>query len=319
MQLFLYLGPEEFRKRKTMADLLHKNRFTMQQLQSYHASSVNLDEIQHLLLSPSLFGDTPPVLLADIDLLAAKEQKRLAELCFRCRKAQGVSSLFFLFSNEYKVSVALGKVFPKSEQKLFWELSEDEKKKHIATFCCDHSKEIEPSAIEVLLERVSSDVVTLERTLVTVFLYLGEGTAQISEELLSQIFTQSRDATVYDLFHYMVERNLGRSLQAVDSLLLQGGSKTVSFVIQLLYRWDKLLQIKERMRFDPFEDVCSAEYVRTKALRADMRRGVECYNLAELRKIQKINQDYNLNIKLGSGLQDLLFKHYVYEIINVQV
>ena len=320
MQLFLYLGPEEFRKRETMARVLHKNKLSTQQLQSYHASSVSLDELQSLLLSPPLFGDIPPVLLSDIDLLSSKDRKRLAELCILCRKAKDIKNIFFLFSKEYKVSAALEKVFPKSEQKVFWELNEEEKKQHITTFCQSYGKRIEASAIEVLFERVSNDIVTLERTLATVFLYLENqrDVELLSEELLRQIFTQSRDATVYDLFHYMVERKLGHSLQIVDSLLLQGHSKIVSLIMQLLYQWYKLLQIKERMRFDSFEDVCIAEYVRTKALKADMLKGVQKYNLEELRKIDKINQGYNLNIKLCSGLQDLMFKHYVYEVINIR-
>ncbi|WGK68996.1 hypothetical protein P0082_11000 [Candidatus Haliotispira prima] len=320
MQLFLYLGPEEFRKREVMAETLRKNAFTIQELQNYHSSGVNLDEIQNLLLSPPLFGNIPAVLLTDIDMLNTKQQNRLAKLCAMCRKAQGIKSLFFLFSKEYKISAALGKVFSKSEQKVFWELSREEKKRHIADFCRNNGKEIEPSATEVLFERVSSDVVTLERTLATVFLYLSNRpeNTQISEDLLSQIFTQSRDATVYDLFHRMVGRDLGQSLQTVDSLLLQGSSKAVAVIMQLLYQWDKLLQIKERMSFDSFEEVCATEYIRTKALKADMRLGTEKYSLAELRKIQKLNQDYNLDVKLSGNLQDLLFKYYVYKVICIR-
>ncbi len=318
MPLFLYLGPEEFRKRDMMSDLLKKKGIALKELQSYHAFSVNLDELQNLLLSPPLFGDAAPVLLTDIDLLSTKAQKHLAELCELCRKSENESLLFFLFSKEYKISAALDKVFPKNEQKVFWELSESEKKNHILTFCRINGKEIEPLAIDILFERISSDVVMLEQTLATVFLYLGQSVAQISEDLLNQIFAQSREATVYDLFHYMVERDLGRSLQIVDGLLLQGASKAVSLITQLLYQWDKLLQVKERMRFDRFEDVCSAEYVKTKALKADMRKGVEHYNLVQLRKIQKINQDYNLHIKLSGVLQELLFKHYIYEVISVR-
>ncbi|MEM9423531.1 MAG: DNA polymerase III subunit delta [Spirochaetota bacterium] len=319
MELFLYLGPEEFRKRETMMGTLRKHKFALEELQNYHGASVNLDEVQNLLLSPPLFGNIPPVLLTDIDLLSPKSQKQLADLCLLCRKTKNVSTLFFLFSKEYKISAALGKVFSKSEQKIFWELKEEEKKSHIEAFCRSHGKKIESSAIEVLLERVSGDVVTLERTLVTVFLYLGENATEISEELLNGIFTQSRDAGPYDLFHHMALRDLGSALRTVDSLLLQGSAKAVALIMQMLYQWDKLLQIKERMRFDSFEDVCSAEFVRTRALKADMRRGAENYSLAELRKVQKLTQDYNLDIKLGRGLQDLLFKHYVYEVINVEV
>ena len=54
MQLFLYLGPEEFRKRETMKVILAKSQFTIAQLQTYHASSVNLTELQNLLLTPAI-------------------------------------------------------------------------------------------------------------------------------------------------------------------------------------------------------------------------------------------------------------------------
>ena len=57
---------------------------------------------------------------------------------------------------------------------------------------------MEASAIEILFERVSTDLMVLEKTLETVLLYLPESTKRISEELLYQVFSQSRDATVYD-------------------------------------------------------------------------------------------------------------------------
>ena len=319
MPLFLCLGPEEFRKREFLASVLQKYQFSLKQLQSYHSSSVNLSEIHNILLSPPLFGDIPPVLLTDIDLLGVKQQRNLARICTVFRKSAGKDTLFFLFSREYRVSNALNKVFPKSnknEQKVFWELSEDEKVKHVIAFCHKSGRSIEPSAVTILLERVSTDVLALEHTLATVFLYLGEGSSQITEELLSRIFMQSRDESVYDLFHHMVERNLGRSLEIIGSLLLQGSSKAASIIIQLLYQWDKLLQIKERMRFASFEEACRAEQVRTKTLKADMRRGVEEYSLQELRSIQKINQDYSLNIKLAAGLQDTMLKHYIYQALS---
>ena len=319
MPLFLCLGPEEFRKREFLTSVLQKYQFSLKQLQSYHSSSANLAELQNILLSPPLFGDIPPVLLTDIDLLGVKQQKSLARLCTVFRKSAGKDTLFFLFSREYRVSNTLNKVFPKSnknEQKVFWELSEDEKVKHVIAFCNKNGRSIEPSAVTILLERVSTDVLALEHTLATVFLYLGEGSPQITEELLSRIFMQSRDESVYDLFHYMVERNLGRSLEIIGSLLLQGSSKAASIIIQLLYQWDKLLQIKERMRFASFEEACRAEQVRTKTLKADMRRGVEEYSLQELRSIQKINQDYSLNIKLAAGLQDTMLKHYIYQALS---
>ena len=320
MPLFLCLGPEEFRKREFLTSVLQKYQFSLKQLQNYHSSSANLAELQNILLSPPLFDDIPPVLLTDIDLLGVKQQKSLARLCTLFRKSASSNTLFFLFSREYKVSATLSKVFPKSnknEQKVFWELSEDEKVKHVIAFCNKNERSIEPSAVTILLERVSTDVLALERTLATVFLYLGEESSQkITEELLSRIFMQSRDESVYDLFHYMVERNLGRSLEIVSSLLLQGSSKAASIIIQLLYQWDKLLQIKERMRFASFEEACRAEQVRTKTLKADMRRGVEEYSLQELRSIQKINQDYSLNIKLAAGLQDTMLKHYIYEALS---
>ncbi len=322
MQVFLYIGPEEFRKREELAGQLRKKQYSLQDLQSYHGSSVNLDELKNALLAPPLFGGVFPVLLTDIELLSARDQKRLLALCQLCRQADSPPTLFFLFSKERKLPAILAKGFPKSEQKIFRELSEDEKKSHIAIFCRRHGKEIEDSAIDILLERVSGDLLTLERTLATVFLYLespGGASAPvlIREELLAHVFTQSRDATVYDLFHYMVERNLDRSLQTLDSLLLQRGSKAAALIIQLIYQWDRLLQIKERMRYDTFEEVCSVEYVRTKALKADLRQGVEKYSLAELRQVQKINQDTSLNIKLSGGLQDILIKHYVYQITTI--
>ena len=322
MPLFLCLGPEEFRKREFLASVLQKYQFSLRQLQSYHSSSVNLAEIQNILLSPPLFEDIPPVLLTDIDLLGVKQQKILADLCMRFRKSASVNTLFFLFSKEYKISNVLNKNFSKtnkSEQLFFGELSEDEKIKHLIAFCHNNGRNIEPSAVNILLEKVSTDVFTLERTLATVFLYLGEESfnKQITEELLIQIFMQSLDGSVYDLFHCMVNRNLARSLEVVSSLLLQGSPKATAIVIQLLYQWDKLLQIKERMRFDSFEEACRAEQVRTKMLKADMRRGVEEYSLRELRRIQKVNQDYSMNIKLATGLQDTILKHYIYKVLNI--
>ena len=318
MQLFLYLGPEEFRKRETMKAILIKSQFTTAQLQTYHASSVNLTELQSLLLTPPLFGDIAPVLLTDIELLNLKNQKCLADLCTLCHKASNISTLFFIFSKEHKAPTPLSKIFAKSQQKVFWELSEEEKKKHITNFCYKHGKQMEASAIEILFERISNDLMVLEKTLETVLLYLPESTKQISEELLYQVFSQSRDATVYDLFRSMAKRNLPNSLQIAESLLLQGSSKASTYISQLLYQWDKLLQIKDRMRSDSFENACSAEFLRTKTLKADIYQGTQHYQLAELYKIQKINENYNLYIKQGRNIQDLLFKQYIYDLINVQ-
>ena len=100
--------------------------------------------------------------------------------------------------------------------------------------------------------------------------------------------------------------------------MLQGSSKATTYISQLLYQWDKLLQIKDRMRSDSFENACCAESLRTKTLKADIYQGTQHYQLAELYKIQKINESYNLYIKQGRNIQDLLFKQYIYDLINVQ-
>lgn len=318
MEVFAYLGPEEYSKREKIQEILKKNKESWNSLQQYHAGSVDIEEIQSLLLVPPLFGDPPWVLINDIDLLNAKNQKKLSEIIVSLQKRRGANKLFLL-SKEYKLAASLAKVVAKSDQKVFWGLSDEDKKKHILQFVHKHKFQIETNAVELLFERVSNDIIILEKNLETIFLYLSDREdREISEELLSRILVQGRDTSIFDIFHYLAQRNLAKAMLGIETLLLEGSGKIVSHFIVLQRHWDKLLLIKERMPFHSFDEICNTEFIKTKALKADYHLGVQKYKLEELKFIQKINQEYSLRLKLGSGIQDELFRHYIFRCISAR-
>lgn len=313
MELYLYLGPEEFKKREAIEKSLREKKRKLSDLKKFHASSVNLEEVWELLSTVPLFGGGfPSIVISDINLLTAKQQKRLTEICTIAKNLQNDAQLFLL-SKEYKIGAGLAQVFPKPAQRIFWEQSESEKKKYIRDFVRRNQFQIEEGAVELLFEKISRDLLVLEKSLETVFLYMhGTDARSITEEELQQIFFQSRDVTVFDLFHYLSARDLAHSLIVAESLLLRGSDKPIGLLLVLMKQWNQLLRFKERLQFDSFEKICADESIKTKALKANLRVGADRYNLRELLNIQKLNYDYSVKLKLGGALQNILFQHYIY-------
>ncbi len=243
---FIYTGPEFGQKNEAIQQLKQKHLKTFGSVDEYsfYASETKLNDVFSLLQNGSLFSAGRFALIKNAEVIKKKEDIALVAEWVAIAKKDPSSCVVFV-SDENAVDKKLSNLVPKENQKIFWELFENQKEAFVRNFFKSMGLDIETDAIEAVLDMVENNTEAIKRNCER-FAYLFPKGSSISQENIEDVLVHTREESAFTLFDALAEADQNES-ERLDSALtilqniLQSKSRAgIQIIAGLTYSFRKL-------------------------------------------------------------------------------
>lgn len=310
-RIWLLLGPEHGQKQDFLADL--RDKLTKQfreapDVHKFYAFETPFSDVLSLLQNGDLFAAHKLVLIqnadeykkADNDLIKAYAKKPAAE------------STLVLISDETKADT-LGRIVPKDQTKVFWEMFESQKKGWVL----HHFKEIglgmTSDAADFFLEMVdnSTDQIRLEAQKLLAFFERG---ATVSLEDLETYLVHTKEENVFSLFEKMTTGDFPRALEVLKKILSSKETEGIGLLGGLTWQFKNLLAFQVKLLERVAADEAFVQLkVFSKKAQANLQAGARRYSLADLQAILVLTADFDQRLRLyRTEHHSLVLELYLY-------
>jgi DNA polymerase-3 subunit delta len=311
---YLLLGPEAGEKEAFLRRLLE--RITKEsggppEVARYYPFEGELAEALAALANGSLFAVHRVLLLNNAEALNRKrELDLLAEYCAHPAPA---STLVMLSDEVARVDPRLERLVPRENKVIFWELFESQKQGWVVNFFRGRGIQVEPPAVEFLLDMVDNDTRTLAGTCEKLALFFGPG-SRLGYDEVEKILFHSKEENVFTLFEKLASRDFPAGLEVLAQILLARESEAVQLLAGLAAQYRKLLAMKRLLAASySAEEAAQHLAIRGKRVQRIYAEGCRRYALGELEGILRLSARFDLRLRsLKSTLHALLLELYLY-------
>ena len=313
-RIWLLLGPEHGQKQDFLADL--KEKLTKQfreapEVHKFYAFETPFSDILSLLQNGDLFAAHKLVLLQNAD----EYKKADNDLLKGYAKHPAAESTLVLISDETKAET-LARIVPKDQQKVFWEMFENQKKGWVLNHFRSLGLTLGDDAAEFFLEMVdnSTDQIRLEAQKLLAFFEKG---ATITLEDLEQYLVHTKEENVFTLFERIAAADFPKALEVLKKILSSKETEGIGLLGGLSWQFKNLLafQAKLQERF-PADEAFVALKVFGKKAQANLQIGARHFSLADLQTILILTADFDQRLRQFRGEHhSLLLELYLYYVI----
>lgn len=237
-KLYLLLGQENFDKNEYLNNLksgILKNTF--EEEISFSCEENKGSILLNLLENKSLFSSSRLLIAQEAD----KINSSLIKLIIKNYKNS--QDTLVLISEENKLASWENCREITSEKKVFYSLSETDKKGFLSRLAQQYKKKLTSQALDFFIIMAGDDKITLERMASLIFPRLPENKV-IEEKELEDFLNHSRTESPYSLFHAFLEGNLSLSLLRLESLL-QSKTEAISLISLFLWQMRRLFNLSK--------------------------------------------------------------------------
>jgi DNA polymerase-3 subunit delta len=311
---YLLLGPEAGEKEAFLRRLLErlgKEHGGPPEVHRYYPFEGDLTEALAVLANGSLFAVHRVLLLNNAEAFTRKrELDLLADYC--AHPAPG-STLVLLSDEVARVDRRIEALVPRERKVIFWELFENQKQGWIANFFRTRRIQVEPQAIEFLLDMVDNDTLSLAGTCEKLALFFGAG-SRIGFAEVEKILFHSKEENVFTLFERLALRDFPAGLEVLAQILLARESDAVQLLAGLAGQYRKLLAMKRLLEANySAEEAGGRLAIRSKRAQRIYAEGCRRYDVSELEGIIQLTARFDLRVRsLKSTLHGLLLELYLY-------
>ena len=249
--IWLFLGPEIGNKNTEIEEILKNAKKQLGELDehSFYANETSVSSVLGILQSGSLFSAGCFVVYKLADAIKKKEDIALISEWVASVEKKSVNentSFLILVSDELSIDKKLTGLVPKQNQKVFWELFENQKNDWVRKYFTNNGFRIENDAIDLILELVENDTQTLKNEC-SRFLLCFEKGHEITADDVDTVLTHSREETPFTLFACMCEKDnlaperLSASLTVLQHIRNSKESSYVSLIAALTHCFRKLI------------------------------------------------------------------------------
>lgn len=241
VSVYLLLGPEEGQKKAYLAKIKENLvKKTGEEPESYrfYPEEKDVSEVLSIAANGSLFSPHRFVILYNVEAYKGNQQKALIAYL----KKPAEDATLVLISSKNSVDKKLDSAVPKENRKVFWELFEKDRKNWVRRYFSERNMNLEPEALEDLLEMVDSNSEELKKACDLLFFYFQEG-ALITSDDVDRILYHSREESVFTLFDKIAYRDLEGALDVCAQLRQAAQGDMVGLLGGLLWQLRKLLDL----------------------------------------------------------------------------
>lgn len=259
---FLYTGPEFGQKNDAIKQIKknHSKQYGDIDEYSFYVSETKLNDIFSLLQNGSLFSSGRFALIKNAELIKKKEDIALVAEWAEIAKKDTSTCIIFV-SDENAVDKKLSNLIPKENQKIFWELFENQKEAFVQNFFRSMGLQIEMDAVDAVLELVENNTDAIKRHCER-FAYLFPEGSLISQKNVEEVLVRTREESAFTLFDALADSEKAeteRLMYALDILqnIMQSKSRAgIQIIAGLSYAFRKLAlwhQLHEHNRPTDFD------------------------------------------------------------------
>ena len=228
---------------------------------------------------------------------------------------------------ETRINKALMDLIPKSNQKIFYELFENQKSGWIKTYFKKNTLSITNAAIDEILVLVENNTKDLKETcnqLVTYHLNCTE-VKKIDVEDIEKYLIHTKAETGFSLFSYMALRNLNDSLKCIQTLYQTNSYQIPAVLAALNWCFRRLESIQENITLNKVSLPSAFETANVLGNKASIYRykdkslyteALKNFNLSELREVLIKIADYEVQLRqIPTDLHLLYLEKLIYNIV----
>ncbi|HAK44592.1 MAG TPA: DNA polymerase III subunit delta [Spirochaeta sp.] len=313
---WLLSGPEAGERTNFLKQL--KNKLIEQfgeepEQHRFYPFESTVSEILSLVKNGSLFSAWKLILIGQSDLLKKAEIDE-----FKTYLANPAKDAILIFlSDETSLKNGLGKIIPKQNQKIFWEMFESQKKGWLSGFFRNRRIEIEADAIELLLTLIENNTADMKKECEKLAIFFGEG-ASISKVDIENFFYHGKEENVFSLFNRIAAADLGGSIEILQKIMLGNETNTVQLLGGLMWQLRNLQGIAAELnRGESFQSACYKNNIRAKKAQAVYSEALKHYNEKNLRDIIALTADYDIKLRTARQEQrEITAQLYLYSLIE---
>jgi DNA polymerase-3 subunit delta len=311
----LLLGPEAGEKEafvRRLLERLGKEHGGPPEVHRYYPFEDDLTEALATLSNGSLFAAHRVLFLNNAEALTRKRELDL--LADYCAHPAPDSTLVLLSDEVTRVDPRLVELVPRENKVIFWELFENQKQGWIVNFFRTRGIQVEPQAVEFLLDMVDNDTRTLAGTCEKLALFFGTG-SRVGYDEVEKILFHSKEENVFTLFERLAHRDFAGSLEVLAQILLAREADAVQLLAVLAGQYRKLLGMKRLLaaRYSAEDAVQKLKIRGGKRVQRIYAEGCRRYGISELESILRLSARFDLRVRsLKSTLHGLLLELYLY-------
>lgn len=275
-----------------------------------YAFETGVQELLGLLRNGSLFSAGKLVLLFGAE--AVKGKADLAALAQYMRSPADQTALV-LVTEGYGIEKYLEDAAGRDGKKIFWELGADEKDRWVRDFFRREGLEVEPEAVETLLELVENNTEALKLECSRLALFFPRGRT-VTAEAVEAYIAHNREEDAFSLFDRMASGDLERSLETLHAILVSREGTGIGLLGGLLWSFRRLRTLEEDLEDGlAWEQALRQERITSRRLQAvyDAARRLWPRPACESLIAYGVETDAQLRA-LGSTYERLLLELFVY-------
>ncbi len=249
----LLLGPEEGEKTAFIEKItqgLAAKRGEKPEITRFYAGESRMADVILCLRNQTLFSAQRLVILANAEeIKRAEEVAALVEYLGSPAKDATLLLVSPGFAGEIdrKISAAI----PKENQKIFWEMFDNQKQGWVTGYFRQKKISIDPLAVEYILDMVENNTRDMRVECDRLAQFFGPDTT-IHLDSVEQYIYHSKEENVFTLFDKICERELTDAEEVLDKILLSREAEATQLASGLLVQFRRLAAFK-RMLADNYE------------------------------------------------------------------
>ncbi|NNM68141.1 MAG: DNA polymerase III subunit delta [Spirochaetales bacterium] len=295
-RIWLLLGPETGQKQTFIQELkkdLAKEFGQEPEVHRHYAFEVNFSDVLSLALNGDLFCPHKLILVGNAEELKKADAEKLKEFL----EQPNPPSTLVLLSEETRQE-ALGKVIPKDQVKVFWEMFEGQKKGWVIHHFQELNLTLTPDAADFFLEMVDNNTeqIRLEAQKLRAFFERG-WTITLNE--LEAFLVHSKEENVFTLFERIADGNFAKALEILKKILSAKDTEGIGLLSGLVWQFKTLLnfqvKILERQGVD---EAFLALNIRAKKAQGSYLAASRKYSLHDVQNILVLISEFDLRLRL---------------------
>ena len=312
---WLLSGPETGEKTIFLKQL--KNRLIEQfgeepEQHRFYPFESTVSDILSLIKNGSLFSTWKLIIIGQADLLKKTDIDE-----FKAYFASPASDAVIVFlSDETSMKNSLGKIIPKQNQKIFWEMFESQKKGWLSGFFRNRKMNIDSDAIELLLTLIENNTTDMKKECEKLAIFFGEG-AVISKADIENFFYHGKEENVFSLFNKIAVADLSGAVEILQKIMLGNETNSIQLLGGLMWQLRNLQAIASELnRGESFQSACYKANIRGKKAQAVYSEAIKHFSEENLRDIISLTADYDIKLRTaGKEQKEMTAQMYLYYLI----
>ncbi|KGE71871.1 DNA polymerase III subunit delta [Spirochaeta lutea] len=193
---------------------------------------------------------------------------------------------------------------PKSAQKVFWEMFENQRQSWLINYIRSKGSTISTEAAELFLDLVQNNTEQMaheaDKLILLHGISSGDGQqiGEIVAEDIEQYIYHSKEENPFTIFKYVVERDFSLSLEGLQKVFAAGDSMGIGIMAGLLRQFRVLLGLKsDYPRGVPSQEGLKKHGVVFKRSQAIFAQGLRNFSLIELGRIVRLAGEYEFALR----------------------